>query len=152
MIVTSHTRTVSHRRVDRGPQQVFFSEFIEYFRDISPAIEDDKYFHDVALNSWIFRVKGNQGRSDYGNSGDSTCRALVTHPDGYQEVNKTGERIGLSCTRSRVLLSENESAEHIAALLSVCTNRLAYRAYQLVGGERGGTYVWHRKIGMPRWS
>lgn len=88
IISISHTRTVSDRRVDRGPQQVFFCDFINYFRDISPAIEDDEYFNEVALNSWVFPVKGDQGESNYGNSGDSTCRALVTHPDGYQEVNK----------------------------------------------------------------
>lgn len=62
---------------------VHFCDFIDYFRDLSAAIENDEYFQGVALNAWVLPAEDDRGG---GANNTDSCRALVTHPDGVQEV------------------------------------------------------------------
>eukprot|EP00752_Nemacystus_decipiens_P010458 g9317.t1 len=64
---------------------VHFRDFIDYFRDLSAAIENDEYFQAVALNAWVLPSEDDGGGNGGANNTES-CRALVTHPDGVQEV------------------------------------------------------------------
>lgn len=66
-------------------QVVHFCDFIDYFRDLSAAIENDEYFQAVALNAWVLPAQDDrEGSGDAVNT--DSCRALVTHPDGVQEA------------------------------------------------------------------
>lgn len=67
---------------------MFFLDFIDYFRDLSAAIENDDYFQGVALNSWVLPALPEHGDTQDGVGVENSCskQALVTHPDGVQEV------------------------------------------------------------------
>lgn len=68
--------------------KVFFLDFIDYFRNLSAAIENDEYFQGVALNSWVLPAFPGHGDGPTGDGVENDCskQALVTHPDGVQEV------------------------------------------------------------------
>lgn len=91
--------------------KVLFCQFMDYFRDLSAAIENEEYFEAVALNLWTPTAPSVYASADQGgramnssslsggscdddtkgalNSSSSNTnrrRALVTHPDGVQEV------------------------------------------------------------------
>lgn len=75
---------------------VLFCDFMDYFRDLSAAIENDDYFQAVTLNAWVLPAQdapGEGDEDDYNKNANSnntgSCRALVTHPDGVQEARKT---------------------------------------------------------------
>ena len=70
----------------RNEQVVHFCDFIDYFRDLSAAIENDEYFQAVALNAWVLPADNDRGGGCDGANNTDSCRALVTHPDGVQEV------------------------------------------------------------------
>lgn len=65
---------------------VHFSDFLDYFRDLSAAIENDEYFQAVTLNAWV--LPAHDGNGNISNSTTDSCRALVTHPDGVQEASR----------------------------------------------------------------
>ncbi|CAM9877001.1 unnamed protein product [Ascophyllum nodosum] len=91
-------RLFRRHNANRDPRQVLFCDFIDYFWDISAAIDDDEYFWELVLKSWILPVKDDRGHSEDGGDdsdgeggggGENSCRALVTHPDGVQEARDT---------------------------------------------------------------
>ncbi|CAM9584253.1 unnamed protein product [Scytosiphon promiscuus] len=66
---------------------VHFCDFMDYFRDLSAAIENDDYFESVTLNAWVLPAYDNDGQGGGRESGDADSRrAVVTHSDGVQEV------------------------------------------------------------------
>ena len=75
-----------HANTMRNEQVVYFCDFIDYYRDLSAAIDNDEYFQGVALNAWVLPAEDDRGGRGGGASNTDSCRALVTHPDGVQEV------------------------------------------------------------------
>ncbi|CAB1115696.1 unnamed protein product [Ectocarpus sp. CCAP 1310/34] len=73
---------------------VLFCDFMDYFRDLSAAIENDDYFQAVTLNAWVLPAQEcpATGYDDGNNTG--SCRALVTHSDGVLEI-ENGRGIGV---------------------------------------------------------
>eukprot|EP00903_Cladosiphon_okamuranus_P011643 g10951.t1 len=69
---------------DGHGEVVLFCDFIDYFRDLSAAIENDEYFQEVVLNAWVLPAEDDRGGGEGSNT--DSCRALVTHPDGAQEI------------------------------------------------------------------
>ncbi|CAN0557715.1 unnamed protein product, partial [Ectocarpus sp. 12 AP-2014] len=69
---------------------VLFCDFMDYFRDLSAAIENDDYFQAVTLNAWVLPAQDrpaagyDDGNINANNNNTGSCRALVTHPDGVQ--------------------------------------------------------------------
>ncbi|CAN0572717.1 unnamed protein product [Ectocarpus sp. 12 AP-2014] len=67
---------------------------MDYFRDLSAAIENDDYFQAVTLNAWVLPAQEFPAAGyDDGNNSTGSCRALVTHPDGVQEARKARSRL-----------------------------------------------------------
>ncbi|CAN0553979.1 unnamed protein product, partial [Laminaria digitata] len=61
---------------------------MDYFRDLSVAIENDEYFQSVTLDAWVLPAQDERGNgnSTGGDGRGNGCRAIVTHPDGVQEA------------------------------------------------------------------
>ncbi|CAN0426838.1 unnamed protein product, partial [Ectocarpus sp. 8 AP-2014] len=78
---------------------VLFCDFMDYFRDLSAAIENDDYFQAVTLNAWVLPAQEcpaagyDDGNRNANNNNTASCRALVTHPDGVQEARKARSRL-----------------------------------------------------------
>ena len=72
--------------------QVYFYDFMDYYRDLSVAIENDECFRAVALDAWVLPPQDGRGNTSAGEGGGSDCRAVVTHPDGVQEVRQQKKR------------------------------------------------------------
>ncbi|CAM9455966.1 unnamed protein product [Ectocarpus sp. 6 AP-2014] len=91
---------------------VLFCDFMDYFRDLSAAIENDDYFQAVTLNAWVLPAQEcpaagyGDGNKNANNNNTRSCRALVTHPDGVQEARKA---------RSRLFVLEIENGRGIGA-------------------------------------
>ncbi|CAM9499763.1 unnamed protein product, partial [Choristocarpus tenellus] len=77
---------------EQGPNtdgKVSWREFLEYFKDISAAVENDEYFELVMRNAW--HISGGEGQAE-----NSSCRrVLVTHFDGAQEVLEVEDDLGI---------------------------------------------------------
>lgn len=84
---------------------VLFCDFMDYFRDLSTAIENDDYFQAVTLNAWVLPAQdapgagGDDDENRNANNNTASCRALVTHPDGVQEARKARVCLWPCCSR-----------------------------------------------------
>ncbi|CAM9454322.1 unnamed protein product [Hapterophycus canaliculatus] len=98
---------------------VHFCDFMDYFRDLSAAIENDDYFQSVTLNAWVLPAYGNkeQGGGREGGSTDGP-RAIVTHSDGVQEVLviENGRGIGIE---DHVLMRKRLEEQGVQDIASV---------------------------------
>lgn len=76
---------------------------MDYFRDLSAAIENDQYFQAVTLNAWVLPARDDLGEeggdkntastTNNHNSSTDSCRALVAHPDGVQEASNSRQTL-----------------------------------------------------------
>lgn len=71
--------------------QVNFCDFMDYFRDISAAIENDDYFQALVMNCWILPASYERDDGDsifdrVSNDGKASPQALGMQPDESQEV------------------------------------------------------------------
>ncbi|CAM9774836.1 unnamed protein product, partial [Pylaiella littoralis] len=107
---------------------VFFCDFMDYFRDLSAAIENDEYFQAVTLNAWVLPARDDRGEeggdkntastTNNHNSSTDSCRALVAHPDGLVVI-ENGRGIGAEdheLMRKRL----EEQGVHDIASVSLC--------------------------------
>lgn len=69
---------------------VTWTEFCEYYRDLSAAIETDAEFEIMVRNAW--HISGGEGAAE----NSSNIRVLITHADGSQEVVEVKDDLGLS--------------------------------------------------------
>jgi calcyphosin len=81
-----HTWDKSHDGI------VTWSEFLDYYKDISVGIHDDEYFELMMRNAW--HMTGGEGV--YENT--SNLRVLVVHEDGSQTVEEIKNDLGLKHT------------------------------------------------------
>jgi Ca2+-binding EF-hand superfamily protein len=72
-----------------GDDIVTEEEFIDYYKDLSAAIDNDQYFELMLRNSW--HIDGAEGAA----STASNLRVLVTHMDGTQSVETIIDDVGL---------------------------------------------------------
>jgi len=68
---------------------VTFDEFVDYYSDISGAIEDDDYFELMIRNAW--HMSGGEGWAE----NTANKRVLVTHSDNSQEVVELTNDLGV---------------------------------------------------------
>jgi len=68
---------------------VTYSEFLEYYRDVSASVDDDDYFELMMRNAW--HISGGEGWCE-----NTSCRrVLVIWPDDSQEVVEIENDLGL---------------------------------------------------------
>lgn len=73
---------------------VHFCDFMDFFRDLSAAIQNDDYFQSVTLNAWAIPAYDNEGQGAGRKSGNTDGRrAIVTHSDGVQEARNKSNRV-----------------------------------------------------------
>jgi Ca2+-binding EF-hand superfamily protein len=76
---------------------VTWKEFLDYYRGMSVAIEDDKYFELMMRNAW--HLSGGDGEA-----ANTTCRRLlVKHTDGSEEVVELRDDLGMKLDRETVI-------------------------------------------------
>lgn len=76
--------TIAHRNAP-----VTFSDFLEYYNNISASIDRDDYFELMMRNAW--HISGGHGWSE-----NTTCRrVLVTHSDSSETVEEVKNDLGL---------------------------------------------------------
>jgi Ca2+-binding EF-hand superfamily protein len=68
-----------------GNEKVTEAEFIDFYKDLSAAIDNDQYFELMLRNSW--RVSGGGGNGELSPS-KGGFRVRVTHLDGTQSVER----------------------------------------------------------------
>jgi hypothetical protein len=87
--------------------KVTWPEFLDYYKGISSAIEDDTYFELMIRNSW--HISGGEGAA----ANTSNRRVLVIHSDGSEEVVEVINDLGLNMKRrSDVLAKLREQGVH----------------------------------------
>lgn len=70
---------------------VTWPDFLDYYKGISLAVEDDNYFELMVRNAWHL----NDDASQMGGSTTSTARrVLIVHNDGRQEVIEVVDNLG----------------------------------------------------------
>ena len=68
---------------------VTWTEFLDYYKDISVGIDRDDYFELMMRNAW--HISGGEGAAQ-----NTTClRVLVTHLDGSQTIEEVENDLGL---------------------------------------------------------
>ena len=73
-----------------GDDAVTEAEFLDYYRDLSAAIDNDSYFELMIRNAW--RIAGGTGSA----ANTANLRVCVTHLDGSQSVETIDCDLGLS--------------------------------------------------------
>ena len=71
---------------------VTWSEFLDYYKDLSVGIDDDDYFELMMRNAW--HLTGGEGNHE----NTSNLRVLVVHKDGSQTVEEVKNDLGLKHT------------------------------------------------------
>jgi calcyphosin len=71
---------------------VTWTEFLDYYKDISVSIESDDYFELMMRNAW--HISGGKGAA----ANTSCLRVLVLHQDGSQTVEEVQNDLGLNHT------------------------------------------------------
>ena len=71
---------------------VTWSEFLDYYKDLSVGIDDDDYFELMMRNAW--HMSGGEGN----HANTSNLRVLVVHEDGSQTVEEVKNDLGLKHT------------------------------------------------------
>merc|ERR1712025_233102 len=69
--------------------KITLHEFLDYYKDISASIDDDRYFELMMRNAW--HISGGEGAS----ANTSNLRVLVVHKDGSQTVEEVQDDLGL---------------------------------------------------------
>eukprot|EP01013_Petalomonas_cantuscygni_P043826 TRINITY_DN849_c0_g1_i2.p1 TRINITY_DN849_c0_g1~~TRINITY_DN849_c0_g1_i2.p1 ORF type:complete len:533 (-),score=46.70 TRINITY_DN849_c0_g1_i2:688-2286(-) len=82
-------RAVDPEAGDEEGLQVSEEDFLSYYADISPAIEDDVLFELTVRNAW--HVAGGEGAA----RGTTCRRVLVTHEDGSKTVEEVKYDLGI---------------------------------------------------------
>lgn len=80
--------------------KVTWAEFLDYYKGISVAIEDDTYFELMMRNAW--HISGGEG--DAANT--SNRRVLVVHSDGSEEVVELVDDLGLNIRKRQDVLAK----------------------------------------------
>jgi hypothetical protein len=78
--------------------KVTWSEFLDYYKGISLAIDDDNYFELMIRNAWHMSSDRNDSRGGRGRERENTTcrRVLVTHSDGSEEIIEVKNDLGLN--------------------------------------------------------
>ena len=75
-------------------------EFLEYYSDLSAAIDNDQYFELMIRNAW--HISGGEGAAQ-----NTSCRrVLVTHLDGTQTVEEIQNDLGISIKDKEKMLQK----------------------------------------------
>ena len=69
---------------------VTWAEFLDYYKGMSMAIEDDEYFELMIRNAW--HMSGGTGQAQ----GSANRRVLVIHKNGRQEVVEIQNDLGIT--------------------------------------------------------
>jgi len=72
-----------------GDSVIVFSEFLDYYNDISAGIDNDDYFELMMRNAW--HISGGEGWA----ANTSCRRVLVIHTDGTQTVEEIKNDLGI---------------------------------------------------------
>lgn len=80
--------------------KVTWAEFLDYYKGISAAIEDDTYFELMMRNAW--HISGGEGEA----ANSSNRRVLVIHSDGSEEVVELTNDIGLNIRKRQDVLAK----------------------------------------------
>merc|ERR1712134_201765 len=70
---------------------VTYREFLEYYKDVSSAIEDDEYFEMLMRSTWHIVNELNLT-----NNGLASTKVLCTHADGRQTEEYVANDLGIS--------------------------------------------------------
>ena len=80
--------------------KVTWAEFLDYYKGISCAIDDDVYFELMMRNAW--HISGGEGQA----ANSSNRRVLVIHSDGSEEVVELQNDIGLNIRKRQDVLAK----------------------------------------------
>ena len=64
-------------------------EFVEYYKDVSASIDDDRYFELMIRNAW--HITGGEGQAE----NTANLRVLVTFEDGSQDIVTVEDDLGV---------------------------------------------------------
>ena len=79
---------------------ITWSEFLDYYKGISMAIDDDSYFELMMRNAW--HISGGEGSS----ANTSNKRVLVVHSDGSEEIVELTDDLGLNIKKRQDVLAK----------------------------------------------
>lgn len=72
-----------------GDGVITWSEFLDYYRDLSASIENDDYFELMIRNAW--HISGGEGTAQ-----NTSCRrVLVTYKNGSQQIEEIKNDLGI---------------------------------------------------------
>jgi Ca2+-binding EF-hand superfamily protein len=80
--------------------KVTWAEFLDYYKGISAAIDDDRYFELMMRNAW--HISGGEGAA----ANTSNRRVLVIHSDGTEEVVELTNDLGLNIRKREDVLAK----------------------------------------------
>jgi len=78
---------------------ITWGEFLEYYTDVSAAIDNDEYFELMIRNTW--HISGGTGAA----RNSANLRVLVTHSDETQEVVTVRNDLGLDPKDSSAVIA-----------------------------------------------
>lgn len=102
-----HLESAGGSETDRRDGVVTWSEFLEYYKQVSAMIDDDHEFRNLILNSWFSEQSIKQEERDSKvedeeeentHENDNTLSIIVVHSNGEKEIVSLPLTIGLDVT------------------------------------------------------